>query len=320
MKCDALWVTGYEQIEVRPTEVPEPSYNEVQIETKACGVCCWDSYQYRGMSGPGPYPFVIGHEAAGVVCKVGAGVTDWKVGDKVCCASGSVVEMSRYFNIPQGCLAAIPEDTVDYVPWVIEPTCTVQNVLNWASVQPGSHVVLIGAGYMGQLTLMGLKAQPWGRLTVFEKNPDRLAMLSRYEMSACYHPETAEGFRAIEDIRREGGADLVIEFSASDDGYALSQKLVKAQKGRLTIGSWHRHEMTFDGTAWHMGGLIVNNVSPMTTFHYEDIIKPTAALIKRGIYAPGTLVTHVADYRDCKHVFDRAVDKKDGYIKGVITF
>ena len=51
MKCDALWVVGYEQLEVRPTEVPEPKYDEVQIQTKACGVCCWDSYQYRGISG-----------------------------------------------------------------------------------------------------------------------------------------------------------------------------------------------------------------------------------------------------------------------------
>ncbi|MDL2206391.1 alcohol dehydrogenase catalytic domain-containing protein [Eubacteriales bacterium OttesenSCG-928-N13] len=320
MKCDALWVVDYEQIEIRPIEVPEPLYDEVQIETKACGVCCWDSYQYRGMSGPGPYPYVIGHEAVGIIRKVGEGVTNWKVGQKVFCASGSIIEMAQFFNIKGNCMAEIPADTEDYASWVVEPTCTVQNVLNWANIRAGDNVVLVGAGYMGQLTLMGLHAYPWGTLTVFEKREDRLAMLKDYDLTAAFNPESPEGQAEIDRIIAAGGADHVIEFSASDDGYALALKLVRKTQGRLTVGSWHRHEMKFDGTAWHMGGLIVNNVAPATTFHYEDVILPTAAMVRRGIFKPGKLVTHIADYHDCKHVFDRSVDKEDGYIKGVITF
>lgn len=321
MKCDALWVTDYKQIEIRETDVPEPRYNEVQIETKACGVCCWDSYQYQGQSGPGPYPYIIGHEASGIVRKVGADVKRWKVGDKVVCASGSTIEMSQYFNIPENCLARIPEDTEDWAKWVIEPTVTVVNVLNWAGIRPGDHVVLVGAGYMGQLTLMGLtKGWPCGKITVFEKREDRLAMVKAYGPTEAYNPESEEGQKAIEAIVAQGGVDLVIEFSASDDGFALANQLVRQTQGRLTVGSWHRHAMQFDGTRWHMSGFIVNNVSPMTTFHYEDLIPRTAALIERGIFEPGKLVTHVAHYTDCKHVFDRSVDKQDGYIKGVILF
>ncbi len=321
MKCDALWVVDYEKIEIRPTEVPEPNYDEVQIETKACGVCCWDSFQYRGMSGPGPYPYIIGHEAVGIIHKVGAGVKGWKVGQKVLCASGSVIEMSQYFNIAPECLAEMPEDTEDYAAWVLEPTCTVQNVLNWVNVRPGENLVLVGAGYMGMLTMMGLRAYPWGTLTVFEKRDDRVALAKDITPGAkVLNPASPEGKAEIQHIIDAGGADHVIEFSASDDGFALAQTMLRKTKGRFTVGSWHRHEMQFDGTQWHMSGIIVNNVSPMTTFHYEDVIKPTAALVKRGIYEPGKLVTHVADFRDCKHVFERAVDKQDGYIKGVITF
>ena len=320
MKCDALWIVDYEKIDIRPIEIPEPAYDEVQIATKACGVCCWDSYQYRGMSGPGPYPYVIGHEAAGIIHKVGAGIKKFRVGQKVFCASGSSVEMSQYFNITPNCLAEIPEDTTDYTKWVVEPTCTVQNVLNWANIGPGENVVLVGAGYMGLLTLQGLRVYPWGTLTVFEKRDDRVEMAKEYNPTAVFNPERRDGRREIERIIMAGGADHVIEFSASDDGFELALRLVRKTQGRLTIGSWHRHEMRFDGTAWHMGGLIVNNVSPMTTYHYEDVIKPTAALVTRGIYNPGKLVTHVADFRNSKEVFDRSVDKKDGYIKGVLTF
>lgn len=325
MKCDAIWVVDYKKIEVRPLEVPEPLFNEVQIETKACGVCCWDAYQYQGMSGPGPYPYVIGHEATGIVRKVGEGITRLKVGDRVWCAGGSIMEMAQYFNIEEAAVSKIPgevaEDDYDtFVKYVSEPTVTVQNVLNWANVKAGEHVALIGAGYMGQLTLMGLQVYPWGRLTVFEPNPVRLKMARKYNGVQAYDPHSPEGLEAIEEIVGQGGADNVIEFSACDEGFDLAMKIARRPQSRITVGSWHRHEMKFDGTYFHMGGLILNNVSPSTTFHYLDTIPQTAALIARGVYKPGTLVTHTACYRDCAHVFDRAVDKQDGYIKGVITF
>jgi threonine dehydrogenase-like Zn-dependent dehydrogenase len=218
-------------------------------------------------------------------------------------------------------MAKIPEDTTDYASWVVEPTCTVQNVLNWANIRAGDHVALVGAGYMGMLTLMGLQAYPYGTLSVFETREDRLEMVRRdYTADYAFNPDSPDGQAHIRKIIDAGGADHVIEFSASDSGFALALQLVRRTQGRLTVGSWHRHEMKFDGTAWHMGGLIVNNVSPMTTFHYEDVIEGTAALVRRGIYQPGKLVTHTAHYRDCKRVFDRAVDKHDGYIKGVILF
>ena len=328
MKCDAIWVVDFKKIEVRPLEVGDPLFNEVQVETKACGVCCWDAYQYQGQSGPGPYPYVIGHEAVGIIRKVGDGVKKWKVGDRVWCASGSIIEMAQYFNIPENCLAKIPgevaEDDYDtYVKYVSEPTVTVQNVLNWTAVKAGEHVALVGAGYMGQLTLMGLQVYPWGRLTVFETNPVRLEMVKNRNPDKgieFYDPNSEEGKAAIERIVAEGGADNVIEFSACDAGFELAMKIARRPQSRITVGSWHRHEMKFDGTYFHMGGLILNNVAPATTFHYEDTIPQTEALINRGVYTPGILVTHVANYKDCAHVFDRAVDKQDGYIKGVITF
>ena len=234
MKCDALWVVGYEQIEVRPVDVPDPLYNEVQIETKACGVCCWDAFQYRGMSGPGPYPYIIGHEAAGVISKVGAGVKNFSVGQKVFCASGSIVEMSQYFNIGSHCLAEMPGDSDDFVSWVAEPACTVQNVLNWANIRAGDNVVLVGAGYMGQLTLMGLRAYPWGTLTAFETREDRAAQARDYGHACVFNPEKPDGQAEISRIIAAGGADMVIEFSASDSGFALANRLVRKACGRLT--------------------------------------------------------------------------------------
>ena len=320
MKCNALWVVDYKRIEVRPFEVEAPKYDEMLIETKACGVCCWDAYQFQGQSGPGPYPYVIGHEATGVVVEVGKGVKRFKPGDKVACAGGSIVEMAQYFTVTEDCATKIPDDTTNYINWVIEPACTVQNVLNWANIVPGEHVALVGAGYMGLLAMMGLQAYPWGELTVFEVRENLLEKARAFHPNRAINPNTLEGAAYIEELVARGGVDNVIEFSASNSGFELAVRIARKEQARLTVGSWHRHEMSIDGTRFHMSGMIMNNVSPMTTFHYTDVIPQTAALIRRCVYRPADLVTHVADYRDCTNVFERAVDKKDNYIKGVITF
>lgn len=56
MKAQALWITAPEVMEIREEELPAPKYDELQIQTKAVGICAWDSYLYRGMSAPGPCP------------------------------------------------------------------------------------------------------------------------------------------------------------------------------------------------------------------------------------------------------------------------
>lgn len=57
MKCDALWVTQPNHLEIRPLEVrDEPLADEVQIAVKACGLCAWDSYLFQGISSPVPPP------------------------------------------------------------------------------------------------------------------------------------------------------------------------------------------------------------------------------------------------------------------------
>ena len=90
------------------------------VKTKACGLCCWDSWLYRGVNAPGPMPYVIGHEGVGEVYKVGADVTGLKVGDKVFCASGSNEMMCEYFTVTQDCLVKLPDDTEDWAKVVFE--------------------------------------------------------------------------------------------------------------------------------------------------------------------------------------------------------
>ncbi len=320
MKADAIWVVEPNKIEIRPVEMEDPKYDEVQVEVKACGVCAWDSYLYQGISAPSPIPYVIGHEGVGIVSKIGAGVTSVKVGDKVFCASGGNAMMAQYTNLSQDSVARIPDDTEDWAAWVAEPTVCVVNLLYKTAIEPGDHVVLVGAGYMGLLTIMGLQAEPYGELTVFEKRADRHELAKKYGAKEVLDPDSPEGEARVQEIIRGGGADVVIDFAASDSGYELATRMLRSSAGKFTLGTWHRHAKAFDGTQWHLGGVTVLNLAPGSNIHFRELIPRTAALIRRGVYCPGELVTHVADYHEADPVFLKSIDKSDGYLKGVITF
>lgn len=325
MKCDAVWVVEPNKIEIRPVEVhDEPLADEVQIDVKACGVCAWDSYLFQGISGPGDPPYPIGHEAAGIVTKVGSLVTQYKVGDKVSVCSGTdSQEMAQIVNNKAVGVCRLPDTLTNWADAIYEPTCCVVNLLYKADIQPGDSVVLVGAGYMGLLTLQGLiNGSCAGYVTVFEKRPERREMAKKLGAHHVFDPYSPEGKQHIEQLVAKGGADVVIDFSASESGYDIANTVMKALPAKLIIGSWHRHDMTFDGTRWHMSGAIVYNLSPMSNAHYSDLVPRCGILVEKGVYNPGSLVTHVVYYKDpnLADVFKKSISKEDGYMKAVITF
>ena len=69
--------------EIVEREVPVPGPGQVRIRVRACGICHSDVLAKEG-AWPGiRYPRVPGHEVAGVVDALGAGVPLWKVGERV---------------------------------------------------------------------------------------------------------------------------------------------------------------------------------------------------------------------------------------------
>lgn len=322
MLAKGVFVEDYMKLSIREYDVPEPNANQVMIKTMACGLCCWDSWLYRGVNAPGPMPYIIGHEGVGIVEKVGELVTDLKPGDKVACLSGNNEMMCEYATVEAAGLVKLPDDVTEWEKVVYEPTCCVANLLNIADIHMGDHVVLVGAGYMGILTMQALtRASQAGRVTVFEIREDRRKMAEEYGVE-IYDPESEEGKKVIKQIITDGGADVCIDFGASDSGFHLADSMTK-QAGKLVIGSFHRSDVTFNGTKWHLGGLYVYNLAPMSNPHFKEMCPRTYSMIKAGVFEPGKLVTHTAYFEDMEameNMFQRSCDKKDNYMKGAILF
>ena len=81
----AVQMTGVRRpLELRERELREPGAGEVRVRVRAAGICHSDAHYRAGLSHMGPLPLTLGHEIAGVVERVGAGVTALHEGDRVC--------------------------------------------------------------------------------------------------------------------------------------------------------------------------------------------------------------------------------------------
>jgi S-(hydroxymethyl)glutathione dehydrogenase / alcohol dehydrogenase len=70
-------------LEIVEVDLEGPKAGEVLVEVKATGVCHTDEFTLSGADPEGLFPAILGHEGAGVVVDVGAGVTSVKKGDHV---------------------------------------------------------------------------------------------------------------------------------------------------------------------------------------------------------------------------------------------
>ncbi|WP_007467901.1 quinone oxidoreductase family protein [Segniliparus rugosus] len=132
------------------TAIPEPGEGQLLIKVEAAGVNFIDTYQRSGVYQV-PLPFTPGNEGAGVVAAVGAGATEFAVGDRVAW-TGALGGYAQY--------AAVPEKTVVRLPDGIDFQVAAASLLKgltahyllWSSydAQPGESVLVhAGAGGVG---------------------------------------------------------------------------------------------------------------------------------------------------------------------------
>jgi D-arabinose 1-dehydrogenase-like Zn-dependent alcohol dehydrogenase len=165
--------------EVVEREIPRPAAGQVRIKVQACGVCHSDVLTKEGMWPGIQYPRIPGHEVAGLIDEVGAGVTAWKKGQRVgvgwhgghdgtcreCrrgdfgnCRNAQVCGISydggyqEYMLAPVEALVSIPQSLkdVEAAP-LLCAGITTYNALRHSGALPGDLVAVQGIGGLGHL-------------------------------------------------------------------------------------------------------------------------------------------------------------------------
>jgi D-arabinose 1-dehydrogenase-like Zn-dependent alcohol dehydrogenase len=279
MKAVQVRAAGGE-FEIVEREIPEAGPGQVRIRVQACGVCHSDVITKEGLFPGISYPRIPGHEVAGTIDQIGAGVRVWQVGDKVgvgwhgghdgtciaCrrgdfvnCASGLVCGISydggyqEFMIAPVEAVARMPEslDAAEAAPLMCAGITTF-NSLRHSGAMPGDLVAVQGVGGLGHLGIQFAK-----------KSGYRVAATGRGSENAS--------------LAKRLGADVYID-SAATDAAAELQKLGGAQVILATAPSGKAMSALIGGLAVN-GTLVVIGASP------DPIEVSPLALIsgKRGI-------------------------------------
>lgn len=154
---------GPEVMELRELPLPAPGAGEVQIEHRAIGLNFIEVY-YRSGLYPSPMPAGLGNEASGVVTAVGAGVTQFKEGDRVAYGTGPVGAIGAYStmrNVPTHHVLKLPNNIAfDTAAAMMLKGLTVQYLLRRTyRVQAGETIVFhAAAGGVGLIACQWAKA------------------------------------------------------------------------------------------------------------------------------------------------------------------
>jgi len=192
-------------LELIERPMPEPGPRQVRIKVEACGICHSDSYVVTGTFPGVHYPAVPGHEIAGRIDAVGAGVTTWRVGQRVgvgwfggvcfvCdrCRRGDFITCRNlkvpgihydggyadYMIAPIEALASIPDelDAAAAAPLLCAGITTF-NALRHSGAGPGDLVAILGIGGLGHLGVQFARRMGFHTVAIARgRDKERLAL------------------------------------------------------------------------------------------------------------------------------------------------
>jgi L-iditol 2-dehydrogenase len=253
-------LVGVRQFRLVEGQTPDPGAGEVQVQVQAVGVCGSDMHVYaEGALGDTPvvYPRVLGHEPAGVIAKVGAGVTGWSVGDRAAfepslfcyhcsyCLRGrhNLCGSMRFLsssggdpgflrdrvNLPQGNLIALPATLSIAEGTLVEPLSIALHSMKLAAPVLGETAAVFGAGPIGLLTIAALKVAGVRRIWAVEPLAHRRALATSMGADAALDP--ADGSPAATIVAESGGLGVDMVYDCAAKGDTMDQSLRAAAPG-----------------------------------------------------------------------------------------
>ena len=309
-------LTGPRRFEVVDEPVPDIAPDEVLVRTAACGVCASELDMWEGR-GASPFPLHPGHEVSGTVAAVGAEVQGIREGDPV-----AVWATGRGFAEYVAVKAEYcrPADGVPVEEALAEPLACAANAVELADVRLADDVVIIGAGFMGNLVQQLVQLRGPRQVIVADTRADALARAAKLGATRTVDV-TAESLEAVvAEVTGGVGADVTFEVTGTQ-GALRGVGDVTRMSGKVVIVGYHQGEpRAIPLGQWNWMAFQIVNA------HFRDV--PTIMrgmsvgmrLLTSGTLSLEGLVTHSYALEDVNEAFATAVDKPQGFVKSTVTF
>ena len=329
---------GYTQ---RP--IPAPKADEVLVKLEYVGICGSDMHYYE-TGAIGDYvvkpPFVLGHEPGGTVVGVGSHVTHLKVGDKVAlepgktCGHCEFCRQGKYNLCPDVVFFAtppvdgvfqeyvaheaalcfkLPENVSTLEGALIEPLAVGFHAANQGGAHAGQTAVVMGAGCIGLVSMMALKAEGVSRVYVVDVMAKRLKKALELGADGVINGKDEDAVEAVRKLTGGAGCDLVIETAGTE--FTTRQAIHMTKKGAsvVLVGYSKTGEMTLP-----MSLALDKELTFKTVFRYRHIYPMAIDAVAAGKVNLKGIVTDIFDFDDIQNAMDRSVADKANIVKAVV--
>ena len=294
-------------------EPPAPGSGEVVVRVVTCGICGTDLHEY--VAGPivtpvEPHPLtgaqnpqILGHEFAGDVVAVGAGVKRVTEGDRVAimplaycghcaycrrgmqhlCATMACVGLSHAWG-GMGELATVAEYQVVRLPEgvtyqqgaLIEPTAVAAYGVERAGVGPGDRVLVTGAGPIGALAALCARSAGASTIYVSEPNPARRARAEALGVATVLDPTAVDVPEFLRDQCDGLGVDVAIECSGHPNGFTAGIRSLR-RRGTLAQTGLFVGEASVEPMLWALNDLTIVGTWCYWVYDFDRIAAQIAA-------------------------------------------
>jgi L-iditol 2-dehydrogenase len=278
----AAVLKDFDHLVLEDVPVPEPGMGEVVVRIQACGFCATDYKAIKGIRRNVSFPFIPGHEPAGILSAVGPGVSHFREGDEVICQPSGYCGLCRhcragdthycehafttggdgppevwpgafaeYMKTKATCLFSKPADVSFDAAALAEPLSGAwKGLIQKSQMQLGDDVVIIGTGGIGLLCLMVAKAAGAGRLIAVDPSP--YARQGALELGATHviDPRGEDAKQRVGEIFPEG-PDLVVEAAGPVEAVRLMVNLHRRGTKWTVFGITTHETFELDGGQTH---------------------------------------------------------------------
>ncbi len=238
----ALMLKAYGQLEVQDVPPPGVGPRDVLVRVMACGICGSDVHGMDGSTGRRIPPIVMGHEAAGLVERVGAQVTSFAPGDRVTFDS-TIYNPESFFSrrglvnlcddrrvlgvscedyrqdgafaelvaVPSHILYSLPPGMTFEQAAMVEPVSIAVHARNLTPIEGGDTALVFGTGLIGLMMVQVLRQTAVARIVAVDVDDGRLALAAELGADHVLNSATTDVAAAVRALTEGRGADVAFE-------------------------------------------------------------------------------------------------------------
>jgi (R,R)-butanediol dehydrogenase / meso-butanediol dehydrogenase / diacetyl reductase len=314
----ALRWHNQKDIRLENIEEPQVAPGKVKLKVKWCGICGSDLHEYLGgpifipVDQPHPLtnevaPVTLGHEFSGEIVEIGAGVTDYQVGDRVVVEpifatnghqgaynldenmgflglAGGGGGFSEYVSVDTELLHKLPDELSYEQGALVEPSAVALYAVRSSKIQAGDTAAVFGCGPIGLLVIEALKAAGATDIYAVELSPERQAKAE--ELGAIVvNPANYEDVVAELVRRTNGGVDVSFEVTGVPVVLRQAIQSTTISGETVIVSIWEK------GAEILPNDIVIKERTIKGIIGYRDVFPSVLNLMRKGYFSADKLVT-----------------------------